>query len=134
MHIQSPPPPFFSAKRIGALYGLLLNTMRPLSNNYWTCLYRLPCQSSTAVPAGATQLQHRCYKHYSWTTAPGAATSPGRQLGKTGCSESKSKTTKKENLSMFVVQAWQLWLFITSCSLLHLTQRTGFRWCRLCLR
>ena len=43
MHIRSPPPPLFSAKRIGAPYGLLLlGTMRPLSDNYWTCL----CNSS----------------------------------------------------------------------------------------
>ena len=37
MHMRKPPPPFFSAKRIGAPYGLLLGTILPDSSSSCTC-------------------------------------------------------------------------------------------------
>ena len=45
MHMRKPPPPFFSANKMGAPYGLLLGTIRPDSSSSCTC-FRNSCNSS----------------------------------------------------------------------------------------
>ena len=45
MHIRKQPPPFFSANRMGAPYGLLLSTILPDSSSSCTC-FHFSCNSS----------------------------------------------------------------------------------------